>query len=316
MKKKGAFEELSTPQIPSSRDNGPLPIVPEIENNNNNDNNGEMEESGGESNNEERQNFEDDYPISPELDPSVPAEEEGEDVEVKEEISLPDPIIDVEEITQRTSSDSAPTPIGTNEILKLEDDVAKTIENDNNVGDVPPPPKQPDDKILEEWAQNVFSRPPSEEATLSSETQSTSISTSTETYRQNLQHETTVKEVTEEKHQEIQLSTADIEEIVKETLASTIAGMASTTTINALSESETIFTPINNTHNEHINVFIDEKLPIVTSTTMELPLTSSIAIERESILVSLSICVMGRANFIDSCWTFQCTLYTKSCYYY
>lgn len=263
-----------------------------------------MEKSHGESdngnNNVERHNFDTDYQISPE-DSMIPVEEE--DVEIKEEISIPDPVVEIEEITQRTS-DSAPTPIGSNEILKLEKDVAKTIENDNNVGDVPPQPKQPDDKILEEWAQNVFSHAPKDDVTSSSEIQSTVlISTTTEEnsrdhYQENLPLETTIKEIVEEtieRHQEIQLSTADTDEILKETLASTI-GMASTTISNAQSESETIFTPINNTHNEHINVFIDEKLPIVASTTIEMPSTTSI--EQELISVSLKLRIR---QYSDGC---------------
>ncbi|XP_070501188.1 uncharacterized protein Dg isoform X2 [Chironomus tepperi] len=279
-------EVLSTPQT-AHRHDDELPIVSEIEHE-------EMEKNHGESdngnNNVGRQNFGTDYQISPEEDMN-PVEEE--DIEVKEEISIPGPVNEIEEITQRTS-DSAPTPIGSNEILKLENDVAKTIENDNNVGDVPPQAKQPDDKILEEWAQNVFSHAPKDEVTSSSEIQSTVlISTTTENsrdhYHENVPLETTIKEIVEEaieRHQEIQLSTADIEEILKETLASTI-GMTSTTISNAQQpESETIFTPINNTHNEHINVFVDEKLPIVTSATVEIPSTTSI--EQELISVTPS----------------------------
>jgi hypothetical protein len=267
-----------------------------------------MEKSHGESdngsNNVERQNFDTDYQISPEEDSMIPVEEE--DVEMKEEISIPGPVVEIEEITQRTS-DSAPTPIGSNEILKLEKDVAKTIENDNNVGDVPPQSKQPDDKILEEWAQNVFSHAPKDEVTSSSEIQSTVlISTTTESSRDHYHHEnvpleTTIKEIVEEaieRHQEIQLSTADIEEILKETLASTI-GMASTTMSNAQQpESETIFTPINNTHNEHLNVFVDEKLPIVTSTTIELP--SMTSIEQELISVSLKLRMLCCCDLLDA----------------
>lgn len=259
-----------------------------------------MDKSHGESdngnNNVERQNFDTDYQISQaEEDSMIPVEEE-EDVEVKEEISIPGPVIETEEITQRTS-DSAPTPIGSNEILKLENDVAKTIENDNNVGDVPPQSKQPDDKILEEWAQNVFSHAPKDEVTSSSEIQSTILISTTTTensrdhYHENVPLETTIKEIVEEaieRHREIQLSTADIDEILKETLASTI-GMASTTISNAQQpESETIFTPINNnTHNEHINVYDEEKLPIVTSTTTEM--SSMTSIEHELISVSLKL---------------------------
>ncbi|KAL7046628.1 hypothetical protein ACKWTF_002663 [Chironomus riparius] len=286
-------EVLSTPQT-AHRHDDELPIVSEIEHNE------EMEkshESDNGSNNVERQNFDTDYQISPEEDSMVPVEEE--DVEIKEEISIPGPINEIEEITQRTS-DSAPTPIGSNEILKLENDVAKTIENDNNVGDVPPQSKQPDDKILEEWAQNVFSHAPKDEVTSSSEIQSTIlISTTTENsrdhYHENVPLETTMKKIVEEAiewHQEIQLSTVDIEEILKETLASTI-GMASPTISNAQQpESETIFTPINNTYNEHINVFIDEKLPIVPSTTIAMPSTTSIEQEFISTVESVTEHIM------------------------
>lgn len=254
-KKKGTHDEITTPIAPAKHSN--LPILA---------NHGTNNEGNIDSNNANehlRPIVESDYQTSSE-DPAAPLEGGGEESEIKEEMSLPDPIGDIEEITQRTG-DSAPTPIGTNEILKLENDVAKTIENDNNVGDVPPLPKQQDDKILEEWAQNVFPRPTSGGGvTPGIETTSGTSAYSYET-------------IVEENHQEIKISTTDLEENLRETV-----GITSTTMSTTLSDSETIFSVINHSAQNEYN--LNEKLPIVTSTTIESYLTT--LTEQEPILVS------------------------------
>lgn len=84
--------------------------------------------------------------------PTTPSREyEVEDL-IKEK-SFPDPLSElIEQTTIRTNENvvDGPTPIGSSEIFKLETEVDKTIENANNVLDVPIAPYQPDDKILEE----------------------------------------------------------------------------------------------------------------------------------------------------------------------
>lgn len=238
---------------------------------------------------EERMDVEDtDYQIPVEI-PSVKDVSKDE----QEIAAIPNPPSrEIESITHGSDSgiDGAATPIGTNEIIKLEDEVAKTIENANSVVDVPIPPYQQEDKILEEFVQ-MISNAPEEVVTSNSEitsTAQTTITTTTEAYHNHHHVLPEIDEHEEENEQQpdvIQLSTssgaagAAEEETVKE---STIT---LTSTMTNAPEAETIFTPVNNIHNEHINVVpIDETLHIVTtSTTMS---TVAISIEKSPMVSS------------------------------
>jgi hypothetical protein len=276
----------------------------------------------------------DDPPIATEIENNVRPEDninnseklESSDYQISPEEPLPpidalenvdDSIMRKEEVTQRVNVMDAevnsPTPIGTNEIIKLEKEVDKTIENANNVDDVPFPPKQQDDKILEEFVNSVISNTPNSESTTDSEiftiltspTASSEASHTTNSHHQHLSNnhhhrheipETVTSEydegavVEEDTHSEVLLPTAGAEEMINESFTMTVAAATTFTTIGHAPEAETIFTPINNdTHNEHINVFIDEKLPIVT-TPVAFDLTTistNIAVEKESMMVSL-----------------------------
>lgn len=277
-------------------------------NSNNNNNNGNFEEEV------EKQNVDSDYQISPE-EPLTPIDErENDNNNNNSEVDLrKDEGIEV--TTQRSNenvidSDNGPTPIGTSEIIKLENEVDKTIENANNVGDVPPLPKQQDDKILDEFVENMISNAPNQEATTSNEIISTLLVTSTSTeanhnrHHHQIQH--TPETVTSESVEEFQAPTVDIEIPFDVYTAPTTTSFAP--------EAETIFTAINNnTHNGHINVFIDEKLPIVkllnegiVPSTPSVATTTTVAttIDKELIMVSLlDDCAAAAAvMFFFYCW--------------
>jgi hypothetical protein len=198
------------------------------------------------------------------------------------EISISNPLPEIESITERTSEESVidgPTPIQQNEILKLETEVDKTIENANNVVDVPMPPYQQEDKILEQIV-HMFSRAP-EEITTSTEntdlyaatattTTTTTTTTIATTITSTILESTTTSTVVPSTQQNALETAAEIESDLSPTISEKIVTVAPTTihipiTITAPTEAETIFTLINNDHNEHINVF-HEKLPIVITT--------------------------------------------------
>jgi hypothetical protein len=177
-----------------------------------------------------------------------------------------------EPITVRTNDNvvDGPTPIGTSEILKLETEVDKTIENANNVRDVVIPAIQQEDKILEEIVQMISAAP---EAEVTSEvTMITTIAHTTELpltethhhHHHNHHHHTPVEDLTT-----IQVDDKSTIDLIT---------IPSTTTTIAEPDAETIFPPINNVHNnEHRH---DEKLPIVGEELETTTIASSTTVSR------------------------------------
>jgi hypothetical protein len=214
-----------------------------------------------------------------------------------------EPQIESESITTQRANgngenvDGAPTPIGTNEIIKLENEVAKTIENANSVVDVPMPPYQQEDRLLEDIIKS--SRP--EEITISTDFASsilTTIQTEAPTQHNNhhshhhrhdntnnkildaIPEEPESSEIDKMHEEDMKLGTTAIssEEIIREPITTTVIA----TSITNAPESETIFTPINNAHNENINIgIVDDDDEITTTTTM-----ATMAIENSSMVSS------------------------------
>lgn len=183
-----------------------------------------------------------------------------------------------EPITVRTNDNviDGPTPIGTSEILKLENEVDKTIENANNVRDVVVPPIQQEDKILEEIV-NMISNAPEESATTVNDI-TTILQSTTETpitYHKHNHHNEHVEVDVEEESKE---STTMVDEnAVRSTIDLITIPSTITTTMTNAPEVETIFPSINNIHNNehhHYTNAFDEKLPIVVETTT-MPATTS-----------------------------------------
>lgn len=178
------------------------------------------------------------------------------------EISIPE---SNEPITTRTNENviDGPTPIGTSEILKLENEVDKTIENANNVLDVPlRRPYQQEDKILEEIVHMISNAP--EEVT--SNSNDIPITTITMKAPVTVTYHHAYNEPDENEKDESLLTTL-FEEIFAKSTIDAIARSTMTPLTNA-PEAETIFPLINNIHNNehyHHNAF-DEKLPIVIAT--------------------------------------------------
>lgn len=193
--------------------------------------------------------------------PKAPSHENEEEEE--ENQAMPNPLSEINEpiTTIRTNENviDGPTPIETSEILKLETEVDKTIENANNVIDVVIPPIQQEDKLLEEIVHMISNSPESLTTTLPPSTTDAPI---TVTYHQKHHHHHHHHEVESEE------LTTIFDENVGKTTIDLITIPSSTTTATAV-EAETINIIHNNEehhHHHHTNAF-DEKLPIVIELT-------------------------------------------------
>lgn len=245
---------------------------------------------------EENINEGSDSDYQPEVALELPkAPSHGNEEEENQPQSMPNPLSEMNEpiTTIRTNENviDGPTPIGTSEILKLETEVDKTIENANNVIDVVIPPIQQEDKLLEEIV-HMISNSPESVTTLPSTTEAPI----TVTYHQKHHHH-------HHHHHEVEseeLTTILDESTVKTTLD--LITIPSSTTIAP--EVETIFPPINNIHNNeehhhyhHFTNAFDEKLPIVieSTTTTATTMVSEIMKLNEKLFVDVGY-EMGTHN--------------------
>lgn len=152
--------------------------------------------------------------------------------------------IEVEPMTQRTTSVEGPTPIDVSENIKLESYVNKTIVNDNNVVDVPVYEEK--DKMLEEVKKMISDPPPEMTTTVEPTEEATTVQHVVET--------TTMSP-----------PTTQIEETTE---PPTVPVVVVTTTTQA-SEAETVFVPVMTRNNEHINVYEEKDSIVDTTTTVE-----------------------------------------------
>lgn len=244
---------------------------------------------------EENTNEGSDSDYQPEVALELPkAPSHGNEEEENQPQSMANPLSEMNEpiTTIRTNENviDGPTPIGTSEILKLETEVDKTIENANNVIDVVIPPIQQEDKLLEEIV-HMISNSPEGVTTLPSTTEAPI----TVTYHQKHHHHH------HHHHHEVEseeLTTILDESTVKTTLD--LITIPSSTTIAP--EVETIFPPINNINNNeehhhyhHFTNAFDEKLPIVIESTTATTMVSEIMKLNEKLFVDVGY-EMGTHN--------------------